>query len=206
MDCGRLTAGPGEHGIVQRVAGLLARAGAGIGPAAHSHREALGEVLARRRIAGSDVGPESRARPSSARRICSGRPCISMRMRCCWLQVRGAQLVEPADFGVDPDLFHDRRVARGDRLDLGVGERPAIEVLGGAHRDAAGHHLLDEAGLRLQGLPHVGVERAFRDIAVDPHFRVEVALAQDAPLALSGGEGGVRVWGGLCHLRSTFRG
>ena len=51
------------------------------------------------------------------------------------VEVRGAQLVELADFGVDFDLFHHGRIAGGDGLDFGVGERAAFEILGGAHRD-----------------------------------------------------------------------
>jgi hypothetical protein len=42
----------------------------------------------------------------------------------------------------------------------------------------------DEAGLGFQGLPHIGVETAFRDVAVNRHFLVLVALPQDAALAL----------------------
>ena len=83
------------------------------------------------------------------------------------VDVGGAQLVELADFGIDLDLFHHRRIARGDGLDFGVGERAAFEVFRLAHGDAAVHHLIDEAGLRLQRLPHIGVERSFGDVAVD---------------------------------------
>ena len=48
----------------------------------------------------------------------------------------------------------------------------------------ARHDLGDEAGLGLQCLPHVGVERSLGDVAVDRHFRVLVALAEDAALPL----------------------
>ncbi len=105
-------------------------------------------------------------------------------MLCCWLRCTARRLVELAHFGINSDFLHDRGIARGDGLDLGIGKRPAFEVLGAAHRGVAGHHLLDEAGLGLQGLPHIGVERAFRDVAVNLHFRIKIALAQNSSLAL----------------------
>ena len=46
------------------------------------------------------------------------------------------------------------------------------------------HDLLDEPGLGFEGLPHIGVERAFGDVAVNFHFGIEIALAEDSPLAL----------------------
>ena len=46
------------------------------------------------------------------------------------VEVRRAQLVQLADFRIDLDLFHDGRIAGGDGLDFGVGERAAVEVLG----------------------------------------------------------------------------
>ena len=42
----------------------------------------------------------------------------------------------------------------------------------------------NKPGLGLEGLPHIGVERAFGDVAVDRHFLVLVALAEDAAVAL----------------------
>jgi hypothetical protein len=42
----------------------------------------------------------------------------------------------------------------------------------------------DEPGLGFEGLPHIGVERLLGDVTEDLHFRVGVALAQDAALAL----------------------
>ena len=100
------------------------------------------------------------------------------------VDMRGAKLVELADFGIDLDLFHDGGIARGDGLDLGVGERAAFEVFGLAHGDAAVHHLIDEAGLGFEHLPHIGVERSFGDVAVDLDFGVVVALPQDSAFAL----------------------
>ena len=91
---------------------------------------------------------------------------------------------QPLQFGVGLGERQHRRVARGDGLDLGVGEFLAADVLGAAGGVVAGHHLGDEPGLGLQGLPHIGVERSFGDVAVDRHFLVLVALAEDAAFAL----------------------
>ena len=100
------------------------------------------------------------------------------------VEMGGAQLVELADLGVDFDLFHHGGIAGGDGLDFGVGESAAFEILGGADRSLAAHDLLDEAGLGFEGLPHIGVERAFGDVAVNLDFRIEIALPENSPLAL----------------------
>ena len=65
---------------------------------------------------------------------------------------------EPLQFGVGLGERQHRRVARRDRLDLGVGEFLAADVLGTAGGVVAGHDLRDEPGLGLQCLPHIGVE------------------------------------------------
>src|SRR5579863_1363840 len=72
--------------------------------------------------------------------------------------VNGAQQIELSDFGVDVDLFNDGRIARGDCLDLRIGERAALKILGRPDRGFSPHHLLDEAGLGFERLPHVSVE------------------------------------------------
>src|SRR5580700_6787366 len=46
------------------------------------------------------------------------------------------------------------------------------------------HHLLDEAGLSLKDLPDIGIKRALRNVAVDPHLGVQIPLPQDASLSL----------------------
>ena len=48
---------------------------------------------------------------------------------------------EPLQLGVGLGQRQHRRVARGDRLDLGVGEFLAADVLGTAGGVVAGHHL-----------------------------------------------------------------
>ena len=65
------------------------------------------------------------------------------------VDIRGAELVELADFGIDLDFFHHRGVSGSDGLDFGIGERAAFEVFRLAHRDAAIHDLINEAGFRL---------------------------------------------------------
>ena len=66
------------------------------------------------------------------------------------------------DLGVGLGQRQHGRVARGDGLDLGVGQFLAADVLGAADGGLAGHHLGDEAGLGFQRLPHIGVERCLR--------------------------------------------
>ena len=100
------------------------------------------------------------------------------------VDVRRAELVELADFGVHLDLLHDGGVARGDGLDLRVGESAGLQILGSTHRGVPAHHLLDKAGLGFQGLPHIGIKGAFRHVAVNPHLGVQIPLPQNAPLAL----------------------
>ena len=100
------------------------------------------------------------------------------------VDMRGAELVEFADFGIDLDLFHDGGIARGDGLDLGIGECAAFEVFRLADGDAAIHDLIDEARFRFEHLPHIGIERSFGDVAVDLDFRIVVALPQNSALAL----------------------
>ena len=48
---------------------------------------------------------------------------------------------QPLQFGVGLGQREHRRVARGDRLDLGVGQLLAADVLGAAGGVLAGHHL-----------------------------------------------------------------
>src|SRR5690606_20380059 len=60
----------------------------------------------------------------------------------------------------------------------------AADVLGTTLSVVAAHHLADEAGLGFQRLPHVGVEAAFGDVAIDGDLLVLVALAENAAIAL----------------------
>ena len=168
-----------EHGAGQRPGCLLAGALSRKHLLAHRHHK----FLAVMRVAGDDVRPQ----------MLEGLPGVTDLLGqvaelpadfVLLVEMHGAELVELADFGVDSDLLHHRGIARGDGLDFGVGQGAAFEVLGAAHRGVAGHDLLVEAGLGLQGLPHIGVERAFGDVAVNLHFRIKIALAQNSALAL----------------------
>ena len=81
-------------------------------------------------------------------------------------------------------FLNDGRIAGCDRLDLRVGESAAFEILRRANRRFSPHHLLDEAGLCFQRLPHVGIEGPFRNIAVNLNLFIRVSLAQNPPFPL----------------------
>ena len=100
------------------------------------------------------------------------------------LMMLAAQPGEARDFGVDAGLLDDERIAGGDGLDLGVSEGCAIDILDAAQVAFARHHLRDEPRFALQHLPEIGVETLLGHVAMELHFRVRVALAQDAALAL----------------------
>ena len=74
------------------------------------------------------------------------------------VQVVLFEKVEPLQLGVGLGERQHRRVARRNRLDLGVGEFLAADVLGAAGGVVAGDDLGDKPGLGFQGLPHIGVE------------------------------------------------
>src|SRR5947209_6464641 len=98
--------------------------------------------------------------------------------------MHGTQLVELADLGIDLDLLDHSGIAGRNRLDLGVRESATIEILRRPHRCFSAHYLMDKASLGLQRLPHIRIEGTLRDIAVDLHLLVRVALAQYSPLSL----------------------
>ncbi len=100
------------------------------------------------------------------------------------LGMGGAQPGEPDQLGIHLGLFDDKRIAGSDGFDLGIGQRGGIHVFKPAHGHVAGHHLGDELGLRLQRLPHIGIERAFGDVAINLHAGILVALPQNSSLAL----------------------
>jgi hypothetical protein len=53
------------------------------------------------------------------------------------IHMGGPELVELAYFGINFDLFHDGGITGRNRLDLGISERTAFDVLGLPHRGAA---------------------------------------------------------------------
>jgi hypothetical protein len=92
--------------------------------------------------------------------------------------------VEPLQLGVGLGQREYRRVAGGNRLDLGVREFLPADVIGAAGGVVAGDDPADEACLGFERLPHIGVERSLRDVARDRHLLVVVSLSQNAALAL----------------------
>jgi hypothetical protein len=91
---------------------------------------------------------------------------------------------QPGQVGVGFGFVHQQGVAGGQGLDLVVGQGGVTDVLDFADIEAAAHDLGDEPGLAFDGLPHIAVERFFGYISQDADFRVMVAVAQDAALAL----------------------
>ena len=85
---------------------------------------------------------------------------------------------------VQVHLLPDEGIASAQGLDLRIGKGGLVHVLAGAHRGFGGHDLRNEFLLVLHRLPQVGIEGALSDIAVDMHFLVLVALADDTALAL----------------------
>jgi hypothetical protein len=69
-------------------------------------------------------------------------------------------------------------------FDFGVGQSATLKVLGGANCTLAAYDLLNEAGLGLKRLPHIGPERTFGDVAVNLNLRIKIALPENSPLAL----------------------
>ena len=175
----RLIVAPGEDRERQSLGRFLPRAFAGENPIAYLHDELVGIV----RVSGGDVGFDV-----SQMLFCFGdlpRQVANLPADMTLLiGVNGAQLVQLADFRVDLDLFNDGRIAGGDRLDLRVGESAAFEILRRANRSFSPHHLVDEAGLCFERLPHVGVEGPFGDVAVDLNLFIRVALAQNPAFPL----------------------
>lgn len=48
--------------------------------------------------------------------------------------MRRTELVELADLAIDIDFLDHGRIAGGDRLDLGMGQRAASKIVDAAHR------------------------------------------------------------------------
>src|SRR5208337_4431264 len=75
-----------------------------------------------------------------------------------FVQVVLFQKVEPLQLGLGLGQGQYRGVARCNRLDLGVAQFLAADVLGTAGGVVARYYLRDKASLGLQGLPHVTIE------------------------------------------------
>ena len=86
----------------------------------------------------------------------------------------------PRQFGV----LHNARIAGCRRLKHFRFRQRVVDVLGDAHALRAAVHLPDEFRLALQYLPASRVQRPFGDVAQNVDLFVEVALTQNAPVAL----------------------
>ena len=80
-------------------------------------------------------------------------------------------------------MLQQERVAGGDGLALGRGQRGGVDLLDLPGVDLAAKELRKRRGLSLDRLPQVGVEGPLGDVADDRHFLVLIALPHDAPLA-----------------------
>ena len=96
----------------------------------------------------------------------------------------GFQHIQLRYFHIQITLFNDKRVAGGQRLDLGIGERRFINIVGHTDGRFRGHDLRDKLLLVLYKLVEIGVKGVLRHITVNIHLRVLVALADDTPQPL----------------------
>ena len=101
-----------------------------------------------------------------------------------FLGMGGAQPGQPDQLGIHLGFFDDERIAGSDGFDLGIGQRGGVHVFEAAHGHVPAHHLGDELGLGFQRLPHIGIERAFGDVAINLHAGISIALPQNPALAL----------------------
>jgi hypothetical protein len=95
-----------------------------------------------------------------------------------------SKLIQLSNLGIDLDFFDYSRIAGCNGLDLGVSESTALQIFRGAHRCFSTHHLMDEAGLGFEGLPHVSVEWSFGDVPEDLNLFIRIPLAQDSSFPL----------------------
>ena len=100
------------------------------------------------------------------------------------VQVAGFQHIQPRHLHIQVALLDNKRVAGGQRLDLGIAEGGFVHIIRHTDRSLAGHNLGDELLLVLYELVEVSVKGAFRYIPIDFHLLVFVALADDTPQPL----------------------
>ena len=91
---------------------------------------------------------------------------------------------EAGQVGVGFCLVHQQRVVRRQGLGFAERQHGVADVPDLPGFQGGGHDVVDEAGLALQGLPHVPVEAPVGQVADDLDFLVQVALADDASFAL----------------------
>src|SRR5471030_1362453 len=149
----RLIVAPGEYRERQSFGRFLPRALAREGVVAYRHTELRGFACISCCDVGLDLGQMLFSFRDLPRQVANLPTDMTL-----LIAVNGAKLVQLAQFRVDLDFFNDGRITRSNRLDLRIGESAALQILRRAHRGFSPHHLLDEAGLGFQGLPHVGVK------------------------------------------------
>ena len=98
--------------------------------------------------------------------------------------VGGFQGLEPRHLNIQIHFLLDHRIARRQRLDLGIRQRCIVQIIRTAGRAFARHNLPDELLFGFQKLPHIAVEGRFCDITILIHLGIGVALADHAPVAL----------------------
>ena len=98
--------------------------------------------------------------------------------------VGGFQRFEPRHLNIQIHFFFDHRIARCQRLDLGIRQRCIVQIIRTAGRAFAGHDLPDELLFGFQKLPHIAVKRRFCDVTILIYFGIGVALANHTTIAL----------------------
>ena len=98
--------------------------------------------------------------------------------------VVGLHQLQPGHVHIQIHLLLDSLVARAQRLDLRIRQRRLVHVVARADGAFARHDLRDELLLVFKRLKQIGVECAVGHIVVDLHLPVQVALPDDAPIAL----------------------
>ena len=98
--------------------------------------------------------------------------------------VGGFQGLEPRHLNIQIHFLLDHRIARRQRLDLGIRQRCIVQIIRTAGRAFARHNLPDELLFCFQKLPHIAVKRRFCDITILIHLGIGVALTNHAPIAL----------------------
>ena len=94
------------------------------------------------------------------------------------------QELQFCDLDVQIHFFFDIGVARGQRLDLCIGQCRPVNILTGSDRGFGCHDLRDKLLFLFQDLPGIGIKARFRHIAVDPDLCVPVALPEDPAFLL----------------------
>src|SRR6266487_2019917 len=91
---------------------------------------------------------------------------------------------KPDQLGVNLRFFDHERIAGSDGFHFGVSQRGGFKVFQATDRHIAAHYLGDELRFGLQRLPHIRVERAFTDVAINLDDWILIALPENPSLPL----------------------